>query len=489
MRSLDVAGEGSPGEVPSAVRAEPGAWPAKLAAEPASGVPDPAAGGRALRDASPAGGAAATELLPGGWTGTLPGPDCGECGRPMVRCQERKARPFLTRLGRVEAERRCFRRRRCGRGRLPLDRAPGLEGRALTPGMADVMARTAPPMGFGAAAARIADLAGVKASPGSPRRRALALGREAMESGRGEVIGDSPLESRMYLTVDGTGIPMRREGTEGVRGRQGDGSAGTRGGRLAVVYTAEGRDREAGAATEDRGSEPVGCLAGCAAAPSGGREPSASAARPARGARRRGPGRAGEPGAVSDGAEWTPGTCGELFGGRRVTYALDFLHAPGHPSDAGRAIHPEGPERDRRFAEVRADTGAGRAGRVVRGLEPHRDRTGEVEACCRHFRNSIGRMRYDSCRERGIQTGSGVVEAGCRQSGLRLKRSGTRRSKKGANAMPSLKSCVMSHRLADFLDWRANQPAAVWSTFWATPKPNGALSFLQFPVLLSRDHG
>ncbi len=148
----------------------------------------------------------------------------------MVRCQERKARPFLTRLGRVEAERRCFRRRRCGRGRLPLDRAPGLEGRALTPGMADVMARTAPPMGFGAAAAHIADLAGVKASPGSLRRWPLALGREAMESGRGEAIGDSPLESRMHLSIDGTGIPMRREGTEGVRGRQGDGSAGTRGG-------------------------------------------------------------------------------------------------------------------------------------------------------------------------------------------------------------------------------------------------------------------
>ncbi len=166
---------------------------------------------------------------------------------------------------------------------------------------------------------------------------------------------------------------------------------------------------------------------------------------------------AGEPVVIPDGAGWTPGTCGEPFGGGGVTHLPDFPHAPGHPSDAGRAVHPEGPERDRRFAEVRADTGAGR---VVRGLEPHRDRTGEVEACRRHFRNSIGRMRYDSCRERGIRTGGGVVEAGCRRSGLRLRRSGTRWSEKGANAMPSLKSRVMGHRLADLLDWRANQPAA-----------------------------
>ncbi len=330
LRSLDVAGEGSPGEVPSAVRAEPGAWPAELAAEPASGVPDLDAVERAPRDASPVGGAAATELLPGRLDGTLPGPECGECGRPMVRCQERKARSFPTRLGRVEVERRRFRCRRCGRGHLPPGRAPGLEGRAPTPGMADVMARRVPPMGFGAAAAHIADPAGVKASPGPLRRRALAPGREAMGSGRGEVIGDSPLEPRMYLTIDGTGIPMRGEGTEGVRGRQEDGSAGTRGGRLAVVYTAEGRDRETGAALKDRGGEPVGCLTGSAAAPSGGREPSAFAARPGREARRRGPGRAGEPGVISDGAEWTPGTCGELFGGRRVTHLPDFLHAPGY---------------------------------------------------------------------------------------------------------------------------------------------------------------
>ena len=209
------------------------------------------------------------------------------------------------------------------------------------------------------------------------------------------------------------------------------------------MYTAEGRDRETGAALKDRGSEPVGCLTGGAAAPSGGREPSAFAARPGRGARRRGPGRAGEPGVIPDGAGWTPGTCGEIFGSGGVTHLPDFPHAPGYASDAGRAIHPEGPERDRRFAEVRADTGAGRAGRVVRGLEPHRDRTGEVEASCR-------------------------------RSGLRLKRSGTRWSEKGANAMLSLKSRVMSHRLADLLDWRANQPAAAWSTFWATPL--GALS-------------
>ncbi len=194
-----------------------------------------------------------------------------------------------------------------------------------------------------------------------------------------------------------------------------------------------------------------------AAAASGGREPSGFAARPAREARRRGPGRAREPVVISDGAEWTPGTCDGLFGDRRVTFVLDALHALEHASDAVKAIHPEGLERDRRFAEVRADI---EAGRVVRELEPLSGRTGDVEACYRHFRNSPGRMRYDRCRDRGIQVGSGVVESGCRMSGLRMKRSGTRRSRKGANAVMSPRSCVMNGRLPDFLDWRARQAIA-----------------------------
>jgi len=125
-----------------------------------------------------------------------------------------------------------------------------------------------------------------------------------------------------------------------------------------------------------------------------------------------------------------------------------------------RAIHPSGAERDRRFAEVRADTWAGRAARVVRELEPFSARHGEVAACCRYCRGNMERMRYDEYRERGIQVGSGVVEAGCRTFGPRLKRPGTRWSKRGANAMLAPRGCVMNIRLPDPLDWKANQAVA-----------------------------
>ncbi len=113
------------------------------------------------------------------------------------------------------------------------------------------------------------------------------------------------------------------------------------------------------------------------------------------------------------------------------------------------------PERDRRFEGIKADIEAGRIAKVVRELEPFGGRHEEVAVCCRHFRNNLERMRYDGYRDQGMQVGSSVVESGCRQFGLRLKRSGTRWSRRGANAMLSLKACAMNLRLPDFLDWRA----------------------------------
>ncbi|MCY4242785.1 MAG: hypothetical protein OXD36_13715, partial [Rhodobacter sp.] len=94
------------------------------------------------------------------------------------------AKSFLTRLGRVEVRRAHFRCRSCGGGCFPPGRALGLEGDTVTPGTASVIAGTVPFMGFE----------------------------------REEVLDGGPPEPRMYLSIDGTGIPMRKEETEGVRG-------------------------------------------------------------------------------------------------------------------------------------------------------------------------------------------------------------------------------------------------------------------------------
>ncbi len=83
VRRRDVAGDGTPEALPAAVPAEFGPLPPRLAAGP--GVPDPDGGGRALRDASPGGGAAAPRLLCERLDATRPAPECAACGTPTAR--------------------------------------------------------------------------------------------------------------------------------------------------------------------------------------------------------------------------------------------------------------------------------------------------------------------------------------------------------------------------------------------------------------------
>ena len=139
-------------------------------------------------------------------------------------------------------------------------------------------------------------------------------------------------------------------------------------------------------------------------------------------------------------------TCEELFGGGKVAFALDMFRALEYAGDAAKTIFPD-----------KADLEAGRAAKVIRELEPFSGRCKQVEAYYRYYQNNIERMRYNQCRDQGIQIGSGVVESGFKRYGLRLKRPGTRWSKSGTNAMLALKSCVINFRLPDFLDWHARQ--------------------------------
>ena len=418
VRSRDVAGDGLEHDIAGAVPAEFGPLLPRLAADLASGAPDLDAVERGAPGRVPRrrrGGAEAASSS--GWTGRCrrrsAGPAAGRWpgtgragGRPGSRgsaASRWSARISAAARAAGDASRRA--------GRWAWRGTPSRRGR-----------RASSPGPFRSWASRRRAGPSRTSPDWTPRRVPRGAGpwrwaKAALRFEREEVLDGRPPEPRMYLSVDGTGIPMRGEEVAGVAGRQADGTSKTREAKLAVVYTAGGRDPETGAALKDRGSESFTCLIDSAAARSGGREPSDFARRLDREARRRGLHDAGELVVVSDGAEWIRNACEEIFGCRKVTFVLDMFHALEYAADAVRAIHPAGAERERRFAEVRADIMAGRAARVARELEPFSARYGEVAACVRYFRGNLERMRYDEYRARGIQVGSGVVEAGCRTFG------------------------------------------------------------------------
>jgi hypothetical protein len=69
-------------------------------------------------------------------------------------------------------------------------------------------------------------------------------------------------------------------------------------------------------------------------------------------------------------------------------------------------------------------------------------------------------MKYSAFEAQGPCTSTGVVEAGCKAAGTRLKCAGMHRTIAGANAIIALRHCRFSGRFPDFWEHRANRRVA-----------------------------
>ncbi len=97
----------------------------------------------------------------------------------------------------------------------------------------------------------------------------------------------------------------------------------------------------------------------------------------------------------------------------------------------------------------------------MRARPPFGSGSANEARCIDYVNGNRERMRYDSCRKRGMQIGSGVVESSCRLIvGLRLKRAGSPvGSSRGR--MPLAVKCTLSNmRWVDFMDWKVGMSRA-----------------------------
>ena len=241
----------------------------RLAAELSSPVPDFDAVELAVRGSALSTGGTVLKALLEQIDQTLPKPECSSCGKPMRRVMKSKEKTFVTRLGPVTVERAYYRCASCGKSCFPLDHALGLEDQSFSAGVASMVTSTVPNMSYEMSHAHLSNLAGVDISSSTLHRWSVELGAQAQCFEQEEVVEAEPQASRMYLSIDGTGIPMRKEEVAGVRGKQEDGSSKSREAKLAVVFTADGRDPETGAALKDTGSETFSCRIDSAAVSSG----------------------------------------------------------------------------------------------------------------------------------------------------------------------------------------------------------------------------
>jgi hypothetical protein len=369
-----------------------------------------------------------------------------EAPRALETCYRERPRRVQTLFGEVPLKRRYLHHRPSGTGRCPLDEALGLEG-GFTPALARLMCRAASQSpSYEEGASDLAAYAGVTLDPRDLGRMVASLApglKEALASlppAPASAATPAPI-AVMYLSPDGTGVPMRREVLAGRPGKQEDGTALTREAKLGCVFTQTTTDEEGQPLRDPNSTSYVGTFQGC-------REVGILLRQEAL---RRGLGRAAKVVYLGDGAAWVWENCRLTFPG--AVEILDFFHASEHVGELAKALFDTDAEqatarRTQWCHDMKATSPADMLAEVRTLLNlnpewPEAKRTaiqGEVD----YLESHASRTHYGEYRAKGYFIGSGVIEAGCKTVvGRRLKQSGMFWSETGAEDILSLRCLCM----------------------------------------------
>ncbi|CCK65172.1 ISKra4 family transposase [Mycobacterium canetti] len=336
-------------------------------------------------------------------------------------------------LGRITVRRAYYHCTECEHGIAPRDHDLGVTGASLSPGLRKMVARAAAAEPF--AADLLAELAGIELSAKRIERSAETDGAaiaaritaEAPAIARCTVTvlpGPADRErppDKLYLAIDGTGVPMVGAALRGRAGKKPDGRARTREVKLAALFTQTRLD-EAGRPVRDPDS--TSYLASFAPA-------EAFATLVHAEARRRGADAIRQLVVLGNGAHWIWNLATAIL--PEATPIVDIYHARQHLHDLADHLtgvlgqaHPEW------LASRLADLDAGDIETLVTETERLHPRLPDdtarnIAKALGYFKNNAQRMRYAYFRAHGLFIGSGVVEAGCKSviaQRLKLSRAG-----------------------------------------------------------------
>lgn len=383
------------------------------------------------------------------------------CGRP-ARYAGRRGKNFNSVLGPLRLERAYYHCESCQSGFCPRDRALGLEGDSLSPGVVRMVGLVGAMVSFEEGHELLRELAGVDVPTKHVERAAEALGREIAEDEKQVVEppgASEPLAPTLYLGMDGTGVPVRKEELVGRPGKQPDGSAKTREVKLVTIWTAEGRDKE-GIPVRDEGSVSYSAAIESAAQKDTDETTSEFAARVEREATRRGFDRTARRAVLGDGAKWIWNLADEHF--PDAVQIVDRFHAKQHLSDVAKSIYGAGSDLAKQWARERHDElDAGNTDSILDALRMHSPQDDEARKCVDYIERNRERMRYPEFQHAALCTSTGVVEAGCKVViGTRCKRAGMHWTVAGADAIIALRCCKLSGRFEDFWERRAQRRVA-----------------------------
>ena len=394
---------------------------------------------------------------------TLLDVDDGHRG-PRVPCGKGHQADFIdyrskqvqTVLSRIRVRRAYYHCTPCTEGLAPKDADLDIVSTSFSPGVRRLMARVGGKEAFDEGRRDLEALAGIVVKTKAVERISEAIGeqievisrreRKAVLSGKVVLLHAVP---KMYVAIDGTGVPMVPHETEGREAKDPSGRAKTREAKLGCVFTQTHLDDEARPVRDDGSTTYVGAIE--TAEEFGQRIFTESI--------RRGGRRAEQVIVLGDGAVWIWNIADLHFPG--AIQIVDLYHAREHLSALAKVVYGPGSPEAKTWAEARiTQLDAGDIEAVIAAMNRLRPRNeaikNEVRKTVGYFQTNAERMRYRQFRNQGLFVGSGVIEAGCKTIiGLRLKQSGMRWTVRGANAIIALRCCEISGRWEHYWEARA----------------------------------
>ena len=342
-------------------------------------------------------------------------------------------------------------------GHYPADAALGLEG-GNTPALARLVClEGADESSFQKAENHLHETGGIKVSARQIQRLVQQVGEPAQKWQEREAQQPEPGTKAapiMYISGDGSGVPMRQEELEGRAGKQSDGGAKTRMAYLGCVFTQHHRDEKGRPIRDPDSTTYVSSF--------GSIDQFGPLLRQE--AIRRGLALALQVVMLIDGATG-------LANMGRLCFAMaiqivDFYHAMEHAGHVlvallGSKEHPDYKARLGQWAKGLLKDQVEKLIAQTRDECASTSRAVAVEKELGYFVNNVARMQYGTFRRQGFFIGSGVVEAGCKTViGARCKQSGMFWGKPGAENILALRCIHSSRRLDQFWKERLNTHAA-----------------------------
>jgi hypothetical protein len=378
------------------------------------------------------------------------------CGAHM-KSKGLKRKEVLTILGKVVFRRSMYKCPVCGKKRHPADEDMDIEGTTRSPAVRRMMARAGSKQTFKEGSEDLRIYAGIKVSPKDVERVAENIGKEVEQwllrekeelMKQSEQLGQPKKIPTLYISYDGTGVPMIPKEVKGRKGKQPDGSAKTREAKIGCVFTQTFADKKGFPLRDEDSTTYFGAIEG---AEHFGDRLYAEAVR-------RGLLEAQKVVVLGDGARWIKGLAEMHFS--MATHIVDLYHAREHISNLCRILFGSN---ENLLTEHRirwwTDLDEGNVEKIIieatSKLRHSKEPSHKAEKEINYFETNKERMRYAQFRRQGFFVGSGVVEAACGTViGKRLKQSGMEWSLAGANAIIALRCLILSGRMEEFWESR-----------------------------------